>query len=261
MIFKITLTQIGVANTLPINYQYPLSAAIYKIVAKGDATYAQFLHEQGYGKGFKHFTFSDLKGKFKIQGDRIHLLNPQVTFQINFHLPEASRNFVEGLFRSEKIVLADSMSKVSFQIQSILSIRNPLDGKENNEIIQCTVRTISPIVIGTKTAQENYQFLAPDHDSYTEMIIQNWRNKIESCFDASIAQNAILNAKVVLYEKPFRSRLVTIKANTQEETKIRGFINFKLILTGEKKFVELLINSGVGIYNAQGMGCVEVIDK
>lgn len=28
---------------IPINYQYPLSAAIYKILAKGDGEYAQFL--------------------------------------------------------------------------------------------------------------------------------------------------------------------------------------------------------------------------
>lgn len=35
---------------IPVNYQYPLSSAIYSIISKGDATYADFLHENGYGK-------------------------------------------------------------------------------------------------------------------------------------------------------------------------------------------------------------------
>ncbi|WP_392437096.1 hypothetical protein ACF3N7_09215 [Cruoricaptor ignavus] len=41
---------------IPINYQYPMSAAIYKIISQGDAEYAEFLHNTGYGKGFKFFT-------------------------------------------------------------------------------------------------------------------------------------------------------------------------------------------------------------
>ncbi len=43
-------------ESIPINYPYPLSAAIYRIIAKGNADYADFLDGQGYGKGFKLFT-------------------------------------------------------------------------------------------------------------------------------------------------------------------------------------------------------------
>jgi CRISPR-associated endoribonuclease Cas6 len=58
---------------------------------------------------------------------------------------------------------------------------------------------------------------------------------------------------------PFQSRLITIKADTPEATRIRGWMNFGLKVTGERRFVELLINAGAGVYNAQGMGYVEVI--
>lgn len=64
-------------NVISLNYQYPLSAAIYRIIAKGNAAYAHFLHEQGYGKkdkGFKLFTFSQLNVPFKIEGDRMWLM-------------------------------------------------------------------------------------------------------------------------------------------------------------------------------------------
>lgn len=61
MIFQLILNKNKSNAVIPINYQYPLSAAIYKILQKGDSEYAQFLHEEGYGKGYKFFTFSDLK--------------------------------------------------------------------------------------------------------------------------------------------------------------------------------------------------------
>ena len=58
MRFQLTLQTITKIAKIPVNYQYPLSAAIYRIIAKGDAQYVSFLHERGYGKGFKLFTFS-----------------------------------------------------------------------------------------------------------------------------------------------------------------------------------------------------------
>lgn len=50
-------------NKLPINYQYELSAWIYKVIALGDESYARWLHENGFShkhKKMKMFTFSNL---------------------------------------------------------------------------------------------------------------------------------------------------------------------------------------------------------
>src|SRR5699024_10914126 len=133
MRFKLNLYK-TFGNEIPINYQYPLSAAIYRILNKGDAEYASFLHEKGYGKGYKFFTFSDLKLKFKlVNDDRMRLLEERVSFYVHFHLPEASRTFVEGLFKSEEIVIADRKSKVVFRVQSIFSMDNPLKEMEPRE--------------------------------------------------------------------------------------------------------------------------------
>ncbi len=55
-------------SLVPFNYQYPLSAAIYKIIQSADHAFAAFLHDTGYGKGhksFKLFTFSDIKTPFR----------------------------------------------------------------------------------------------------------------------------------------------------------------------------------------------------
>ncbi len=48
-------------NILPINYQYELSAAIYRVLSNANEAYSSWLHENGFalnGKKFKLFTFS-----------------------------------------------------------------------------------------------------------------------------------------------------------------------------------------------------------
>lgn len=260
MRFQIQLYNIDYnLSVLPINYQYPLSSAIYKILSKGNAEYAQFLHEKGYGKGFKFFTFSDLNTKFKREGDRMRLLNPKAEFTIAFHLPEASRTFVEGLFRSEEIVIADRKSKAIFKVQSIVSKNNPLNQKSDNEISQIVTRPLSMIISGEKNERGNYDFLSPDDSRFVQSLLNNWRNKIAASYNEREAEEAILMIEVEKYKNPWRSRLVTIKSETNSETKVQGYLNFKLKLTAERRFLDLVLNAGLGLYSAQGMGCLGVI--
>ncbi len=245
---------------IPINYQYPLSAAIYKILAKGDDEYAAFLHKKGYGKGYKMFTFSDLKGSFKIRKDRMHILSPTIEFIINFHLPEASRTFIEGLFRSEEIIIADNKSKAKFSVMRVLNLPSIWKNDEKeNQIVRKTVRTASAIVSGEKKENGQYNFLGPEDQGYTDTLKYSWRNKIRTLFDDDIANRAVLKVDIEYFQNPYRSRLITIKAGTPEETTIKGFLNFKLQLTAEKQFIDILLNTGAGVYNAQGMGCLEMV--
>lgn len=246
-------------SVFPINYQYPLSSAIYKILAKGDAGYAKFLHQEGYGKGYKFFTFSELKLKFKQEGDRMRLLNPSVEFTVAFQLPEASRTFIEGLFRSEEIVIADKKSKAVFKVQSIVSLKNPLQEIEDREITQIVTRPLSAVISGEKNEKENYEFLEPDDLRFGNALLHNWKNKIRAAYGEKEEEESILMIEVEKYKNPWRSRLVTIKSDTNAETKIKGHLNFKLRLTAERRYLDLILNAGMGLYSAQGMGCLEVV--
>lgn len=247
-------------SVIPINYQYPLSAAIYKILAKGDAEYAAFLHEKGYGKGYKFFTFSNLKFKYKRDGDRMIILDSKVEFTVSFHLPEASRTFVEGLFKSENIVIADKNSKVVFQVQSIISLDNPLKEFSPQELMEVIVKPSSAIVTGIKNERGHYDYLLPDDKEFLPSLIYGWRNKIRDAYDLETAEQAILSMELEYYQNPFRTRLMHIKSDSQAATKIRGSLNYKLKLRAERRFIELLLNAGIGIESAQGMGSLEVVE-
>ena len=268
---------------IPINYQYPLASAIYKILQNADADYAEFLHEKGYGKGFKLFTFSDIKCPFKIDGDRLILLSNKIELVVCFHLPKAAETFIKGLFISQQIDIADKKSKTHFTVEQVESLVSPLDNirsdglrltgiveplpssldpSDKNDEVEILLKPLSPVVCGLKNEKGNYDFLSPMDARYEEMLFKNWEEKCKAVFEKEEAEQIMANGfiRVIFLKNPPKSRLVTIKANTEAETKIRGFNNFNIQIKGKKEAVELLLNSGVGLYNSQGMGCVEVIE-
>jgi len=261
MQIKITLSALTHKPLLPVNYSYPLSAAIYRIISKGNAAYAEFLHEEGYGKGFKFFSFSQLQCNFRVEGDRFHLLQNEAVFKIGFHLPKAMETFVKGLFQSEQIDIADKKSKAVFRVVSVESLPDPLQSFKENEIVHVQLNPLSPVVAGLRTEDGKYRFLSPEQPDFSESLIFNWRSKISTCFDEAAAAAALLMMEVAPMKTLFKSRLITIKADTAEETKIRGWMNFGLKVTAEKRFTALLLNTGAGVYNAQGMGFVEIVKK
>lgn len=191
MRFRITLISEDRDPVLPLNYSYPLSAVIYRILAKGNAEYASFLHETGYGKGFKFFTFSQVN--------------------VPFHLPQAMESFVKGLFQSEIIEIADKKSKACFLVKSVETLPNPLQKFKVTELVSLELSPISPIVAGLKNDKGYYDFLSPADSRYVESLIFNWRNKIETSYDIPTATAALLIMEVIPMKQPFKSRLMTIK--------------------------------------------------
>jgi len=260
MTFRLTLETPSDHALLPFNYQYPLSAAIYKIIQRGDAAYATFLHEQGYArpgslKSFKLFCFSDIKTPFKKQGDCMHLLTRRAEVQISFHLPEAAENFIKGLFQSQHIEIADRKRKASFTIAAVETLLSPLI---NDEIQEVLLQVLSSVVCGKKNEKGHYDFLSPEQEDFLPMLLYNWKAKYQAVYGEQHLEKAFEGARMeyVPYKNPPKSRLITIKGESAQETKIRGFTNFQLKLRGKREALELLLNSGVGLYNAMGCGYV-----
>jgi CRISPR-associated endoribonuclease Cas6 len=248
---------------LPVNYQYPLSAVIYKIIRKANEQFATFLHDTGYGKGnkkFKLFTFSDVITPFKMQGDRMVLLSNRAEVNICFYLPHAAENFIKGLFINQVIEIADRISTVVFDVSKIESMGDNLNATENKKIV---LQPLSPIVAGVKNEKGIYTYLDPGDARYAESLVYNWLQKYKAIHNADndtlerIKRETGL--KILFFSHPPQSRLITIKAGSSEETKIRGFKKFRLEVKASKELLEVALGAGLGLYNAQGMGCVEIV--
>jgi len=265
---RVRLTLVSLKNNavLPCSYQYPLSAAIYKIIGQADGAYASFLHSTGYRKEnslktFKLFTFSDINTLFDIENDRLILKTNYAGLTVCFHVPEAAANFVKGLFVNQKIEIADRKSRAAFTISQVEV--KPLweTPAPPNTMQEVVLKPASPMVVGITNEKGNYNFLYPNDERFVPALLYHWKEKYGVVYGNEAANTDFQDVSVaVAGAEKAKSRLLTIKAGDPEETKIRGFVGFHLHVKAKTEVVELALNAGIGAFGSMGFGCVEKVD-
>jgi CRISPR-associated endoribonuclease Cas6 len=196
---------------IPVNYQYPLSAVIYRVIERADQEYALFLHDTGYGqprafKTFKLFSFSDIKVPFRISGDRLQLLDQEAECIVSFHLPRAAENFIKGLFIDQRIEIADKRSKAVFTIAQVEALPMSFTEEKIQEVI---LQPQSPVVCGIKNERDHYNFLSPEHPDFIRMLLHNWKEKYIALHGREQTHIVFVDVtmEVIFFRNPPKSRL------------------------------------------------------
>lgn len=238
---------------LPINYQYELSAWIYKVLNEGDPIFSEWLHFKGYkskDKPFKLFTFSNLIVPFyKISGDRISILSNSVKLIISFLPDEAISPFITGLFKERRAIIGDKFSQVVFEVSEIISLPR-IEIKE-----KMTFKTLSPIFVDEEDPLEDYpKHISPDAGNYSQLIHSNLVEKYRAFHNREV-NDKWPETKIRVIGNP-KSKLIEIKTGTPQMTKIRAY-NFTFEITGSPELIEIGYYGGFGRLGSQGFGCVE----
>ena len=240
---------------LPINYNYYLSAAIYRSLNKSDPEFAFFLHEEGYitakGKHFKLFTFSQLQAKKRqIIGDKIRFLSP-----ITWYVSSPSENFL-GNFAA---TLAEC--RHLFVGGTKLALKDLYIPKDPNFYERMNFTCLSPITISTveeNDGERALHYCRPDEEDFSEKIQQNLIGKYE-----------------VLYgelppEKDFHIEFDPeyIKKRKGRITKLVKFKNIDVIgvmapftIEADPRLIKIGYECGFGDKNSAGFGMVEINRK
>lgn len=255
MRFKITLhTQPEVmGRELPINYQYPLHAAIYKILAQSDFGFSTWLHDNGYqlnkNKRFKLFTFSNLiVPKFVIDKERERLIvkSDTVTLFISFQPEKSTQKFIQGLFQQQTIQIADYLSGVQFVVREIQVI-SPLEYHSDT-----IFKTLSPICVSCRNDHGRMDYLAPTDPRYELGILTGLLARYDTIHGQPY--NGEPYCHIQLLNEP-KSALVRIKAGTRDETRVRGYrYQFKIELP--KELMQIAYESGLGEKGSMGFGMI-----
>lgn len=257
MRFKITLNRTGKQKMLPMDYQYYLSAWIYKVISMADREFANFLHTSGYTTGskrFKLFSYSPLdfgrpilwkeKALFEIHAEQLYL-------NVSFHLAEAAEKFIIGLFSNQQVYVGDQFNGLDLVVRQVERLPEP--------VLTNTIhyRAVSPVVISLKEDNNKYaRYLAPTDSDYDNLLLQNLVNKYNSVpHTPSLPED--INFDFELKSTP-KSKLVTIKPYTPEQSKVRGFV-FDFALTCPIDIHRFILSTGIGEKNSTGFGWVEVI--
>jgi CRISPR-associated endoribonuclease Cas6 len=259
MRFKINLSAIGQKRFLPMDYQYAMASAIYKVIANGDAAYSKFLHNDGFSSGglkkFKLFAFSPLtlphykvwkdKGLFELQDDH-------VSFEISFMADKAAETFIKGMFTNQHLDIGDRFHCLRTQVTSIEAMQAPFFTSTMR------YRCVSPLTIKLKEeGWKHEQYLYPDDPRFGDLLIQNLISKCVA-LDILHATGQEHDALRFELQSDFRSKLHTIKPYTSEETKVRGFL-FDFAFTAPEYMHEMGYYAGFGMNNGMGFGATIVL--
>ena len=238
-------------NLLPISYQYELSSCIYKIIAKSDSLYAEWLHNNGFAndnKRFKMFVFSNLFPQCKAIGDRMCILSDNMFFYLSFLPEKSTEEFIKGIFLDNLLTLGDGKSKVQFQVENIEALATPT-------LHDCEFQTLSPVTVSIKRENGSIEYVSPEKEGYGRMLINNLKEKYLAFSGKSFEGDD--NHEFVLLS-PAKSRLITIKANTPETTRVKGF-SYNFRLKADDALMYIMYEAGLGEKNSTGFGMVNVV--
>lgn len=265
MRIKLTLTPFERKCFIPINYQHPLSAAIYKILSAANAEYADFLHEKGYlstaGKPLKLFTFSYLSipGVKRIK-NMLGIFNfPKITLQISSPLiDDFIQNLVMGLFENQELAIGNRHTVGRFTIQTVESLPTP-------ELVSpAKFKCLSPFVVSTMKERDGRlqtHYFRPDEPELSEALRKSLVRKFETVYhhppqndQLSIALDAGYVARKGGPHKV--TKLITLKEHAAGETTKIKAIFCPFTLSGSTELMQVAWEAGMGSRCSQGFGCV-----
>ncbi|PSR02129.1 MAG: CRISPR-associated endoribonuclease Cas6 [Bacteroidetes bacterium SW_11_45_7] len=273
MRFQLTLT-CNPPQIIPLNYQYPLSAWIYKVFSRADERFANWLHQYGYqftgNRKFKLFTFSQLNTpKSQLTKDKqyLRLNSPTNTLILSFYMEEAASNFVKGLFQDQEMYLGDRREGGRFRVHTVERLEEPSFGSEAD------FRAISPIVVSLpkeRTERLYAQYLSPEDEGYGRLLIDNLVRRYAAANQRIAGLSFENGTEEALLDLPFdpaqcsfellsktKSGLQTIKGGTPRESKVRGYF-YRFRLRAPADLLQFAHAAGFGEKGSTGFGCVEV---
>lgn len=252
---------------LPVDYHYLLSSAIRRILVSADQQYTTHLKSRGDTelvqlKNFKHFTFSGLSAPFQVRKQELIVKNNTAHLIIAFHLPDSAEDFIRNLLINKEIEITDGHNQVNFIIQQVKTISFlPASSAATNKKkpIHILLRPLSPLVLEQKNERGILTYLPPDHPSFIYQLLSNWKQTYSTIYPKD-STDILFNRVEVKYVpgiRPYRLRQILLHAGTKEEIQIIGFERFTLHASAPAKVLELAGNTGLGLYNRFGMGCME----
>ena len=226
---------------LPINYHHMLQAIIFSAISPNEE-YSSFLHDEGFFRGnrrFKMFTFSELNGKYEIVGKRI-FFRDMAAFEVRSPDTRFIRILQDG-FRKNGITYGNS--RIS-EVRTLLKDRTI----EQEEVF---IKMITPVcVYSTDPFTKKTFFYTPGDFYFSDQVEQNFMRKYQAYYGVKPESGISLQPVEVSYG----DKCVTKYKNFY----ISGWKGIYR-LSGERKYLDFLYQTGLGSKNSQGFGMFKLV--
>ncbi len=244
---------------IPVDYQYYVSAWIYRVIGKADAAFSAFLHQQGYSTGskrFKLFCYSPLSfGKPVLWKEKslFEIVSSQVALSVSFAIPDAAEKFIIGLFSGQDAYLGDRFNGLELLVKQVERLPGPVLTETMHYL------ATSPVVTGYREGDETYaQYLSPEDLAYPELIRNNLELKLKSLPDYN--RLPVREPWIWKLTGTPRPKLIVVRPYTPQQSRVRGFL-YPFSLTAPVEYHRLILSAGAGEKNSTGFGWVEVMNE
>lgn len=257
MRLKIELQSKTEQITLPLNYQYPLSSAIYKIFDAASKEFSEFLHDVGFfmsnGKPTKFFCFSKLFfPSFSIDKEKNQLhASDKAYFYFSTPLIDTlAQKFVEGIMQTEEIFIGNSSAGTKFGISAVEVLKEySFTGEDGFDLI-------SPVSVSTTITQNDKRkvyYYRPEDSMFFTAMEHNLRGKFEYLTGRPYKGKLEIIPDYGDYIPKYHSKLITIKEGSGDETRVKAF-HLPIRIFGSRDIIEVAYETGLGERNSLGFG-------
>lgn len=240
-------------RSIPINYQYELSSAIYKVFKESGI---EWLHENGYMSGtkiFRLFTFSNLQiNNFALnkQQKALYIKDDRVYLYISILPQDLAIRFVEGILTNRFIRISNKHFGVEFAISQVESLPNC--SFDNDSIYE----SLSPICVSKRRDDGMSTYLSPFDSSYKRGILTGLQSRYLAFYGKEYEGESFCELNVINEPK---AKLIQIKSNTPQETYIRGY-HYKFKLHLPEELMKISYETGLGEKGAMGFGMFQKVN-
>lgn len=249
---------------LPLNYQYPLSCWIYRVIRKGHPDFTGWLLKNGFSSPrqvFNLFTFSNLKpgnGEFEVNNDRLMILADKVEMVFSCISDPMTVSYITNLFNRQQFSIGDKKSRVFFKVIKVINLPDvDFEGKAR-------FTTLSPVVVSRAkedSEDEKTEYLRPEDEEFKTSLLYNLYEKVYSKVSKEIIESGILvNEQALRITSEIQETPIIIKSGTNDEATVSGY-EFDFEIEAPGKHIQAGYYGGFGDLNSMGFGCVEVIKE
>ncbi len=251
------LAEIQEPTAVAINHHHLLTAIVYQFLGGSDTDFAQFLHDDGYGregssKRVKLFCFSSLrvpKSRRRIVGATLWLDPGTVEWRVASPNEPFLRHFAEGLLKAGSLTVGRQQMPI---VQA--SILPDPDFSAGQAAFTC----LTPVVASVQDSPGGAHYLTPvDRAAFSVAIRGNLLRKWEALHgapfaDADAAFEFDFDQEYIARATHGGTRLIDFKG-----IKVRG-VQAPFRVKGSPDLIRLMYDCGAGEKNSAGFGMVQV---
>lgn len=265
MRLRITFLPSRLTKTLPIDYQYYLSAALYHWFELSSPSFATFLHDVGYSpealqRRFRLFCFSNLFiPHTQLEGNRLVLLQREkITWYVSMPIDDGVKHLVTGMFEQQRIYIEEKSAELVVHTVEILP-EPSWERKMHFRMLSALTISV-PVEYNGKLSP---RYLHVDDSHLNTALRQNILRRYEALYgtvpDDTEFHCTFDEAYIAKRGGPSKiTKLVTIKKGLPDETKVRGFV-CPLTIEGNPQLIRLAYESGLGEKGSMGFGMIDIL--